>query len=370
LIRVVSVVSNDIVTDNRIHKIAVTLGLNGYVVKIVGRRLRNSHALSKRPYAAKRFRLLFNKGPLFYFFLNVRIFFYLLGTRANIILSNDLDTLLGCFLASRITRRQLVFDSHELFPEVPELVNRPRIKKIWLMLERYLICRIHYGFTVSNSIAEYYKKTYDVAFVTIRNLGRFRYDNEFEGIVKEKDTRIILYQGSLNVGRGLELAIESMQYIEGAKLRILGGGDIKANLIRLTEKLRLQDKVEFIGRVPMDLLWKYTASADVGISLEENMGLNYMYSLPNKLFDYIQARIPVIISDLPEMRAIIDWYQIGKVLEERTPQKLAGTYREVFGNLTNNKKFISKIELAARELCWEREEDKLVSLFKCVSIST
>jgi glycosyltransferase involved in cell wall biosynthesis len=370
LIRVVSVVSNDIVTDNRIHKIALTLGLNGYEVTIVGRRLKGSLPLSDRPYSTKRFRLWFNKGPLFYLNLNICIFFYLLRSRAQIILSNDLDTLPGCYAASRILKKQLVFDSHELFPEVPELVHRPLVRKIWLYLESQLIRNIHYGFTVCNSIAEYYKNTYDVAFVTIRNMGRFRNDSEFKGVKKNTDTRIIIYQGALNLGRGLELAIESMKYLEGAKLWILGDGDIKLKLVKLAADLNLNDKVEFKGRVPIEALWHYTASADVGISLEENLGLNYQYALPNKLFDYIQARLPVAISDLPEMKAIVDRYHIGKVLEDRNPYNLADTLRELLDNMKNSTKFSSNIELAARELCWEREEDKLISLFKCVSISS
>jgi glycosyltransferase involved in cell wall biosynthesis len=370
LIRIVSVVSNDIATDNRVHKIAVTLGLNGYEVTIVGRRLRTSLPLSGRPYLTHRFRMIFKKGPLFYFSLNVRILFYLLYSRPQIILSNDLDTLPGCFVASKVIKRQLVFDSHELFPEVPELVHRPWVRKIWLYLEKLLIGKIHYGLTVCNSIAEYYKNKYDIAFVIIKNVSRFRFDSEFAGIEKNPDERVVIYQGSLNIGRGLELAIESMKYLDGIKLWIIGDGDIRAKLVRMVKAMKLSGKVEFIGKVPLDALWQYTAAAHVGISIEEDLGLNYQYALPNKLFDYIQARLPVIISNLPEMKAIVNQYNIGKVLEERTPQKLAETIQEIFISMINNRKFSSDIELAARELCWEKEEDKLISLFKCVSISS
>jgi glycosyltransferase involved in cell wall biosynthesis len=157
--------------------------------------------------------------------------------------------------------------------------------------------------------------------------------------------------------------------MEGTKLWILGDGDIKQKLVRMVRKHGLQEKVHFFGKVPMDALWQYTAAADVGISLEEDLGLNYQYALPNKLFDYIQARLPVVISDLPEMKAIVTRYNIGKILEERTPQKLATTIHEVLTTMPGNKEFYSNIELAARELCWEKEEDKLVSLFRCVSIS-
>lgn len=370
MIKVVSVVSNDIVTDNRVHKIALSLEANGYQVTVIGRKLRNSEKRLNRPYNVRRFRLYFNKGPLFYLNLNIRIFFYLLFSDTRIILSNDLDTLLACSLAARVRKRQLVFDSHELFPEVPELVHRPGVRKIWQILEKKLVPKVKYGFTVSPSIADFYYTNYEVKFELIRNLGNFRYDHEFEGIDKYGKQKTILYQGALNLGRGLELLIESMRYIDGAVLQIIGSGDVDTELKRFTNKLHLENKVRFLGRLPLERLWKYTASASIGISLEENMGLNYQYALPNKLFDYIQARIPVIISDLPEMTSIVNKYKIGKVLVERTPEKLAQLINEMLAKRFIENEYVTNLELAARELCWEREEGKLIKLFKHASDPT
>lgn len=364
MIKVVSVVSNDIVTDNRIHKIALSLEANGYKVTVVGRKFKKLEKPLYRQYKIRRFRLWFNKGPFFYLNLNLRIFLYLFSTDFSIILSNDLDTLLSCKLAAVLRRKKLVFDSHELFPEVPELVHRPRVRKIWQMLEKKLVSKIKYGFTVSPSIADYYFNTYGVRFEVIRNLGNFRFDHEFEGVEKSEHRKIIIYQGALNLGRGLELLIESMQHLNGAKLQIIGAGDIASKLKRLTKKLNLEDKVKFIGRLPMERLWKYTASANIGISIEENLGLNYKYALPNKLFDYIQARIPVIISDLPEMTNIVNRYNIGEILVERTPEKLAQIIQKMINEEGSGSKYSSNLELAARDLCWEKEEDKLIKLFR------
>lgn len=369
MIKIISVVSNDIVTDNRIHKIACTLSNNGYEVLIVGRKLKKSLPLLARPYSTKRLPLLFNKGPLFYAGLNIRLLVFLLKTKADVILSNDLDTLLACSLASRLKRKKLVFDSHELFPEVPELVHRPLIRKIWLFLEKQLVKKVEFGFTVSESIASFYKNRYGVTFETIRNVNRFRPDHEFSAIRKDTSLKIIIYQGALNLGRGIELAIKSMQYLENAKLWIIGDGDIKTELVKLTTELGLSSKIEFKGRVSIEDLWNYTPLASVGISLEENLGLNYQYALPNKLFDYIQARIPVIVSDLPEMSAIVKKHKIGSVLVNRTPQNLADTIRGVFDNIIASEEFNFNILRTAQELCWEKEEEKLVMLFKRVRTS-
>ncbi len=364
MIRVISVVSNDIVTDNRIHKIATSLSENGYDVTIVGRQLRDSLSLTKRSYHTKRLRLLINKGPLFYVNLNLRLFFYLLGFKGQIILSNDMDTLPACYLVSVLKRKKLVFDSHELFSEVPELVHRPLIKNIWLMLESFLLKRIKYGFTVCQSIANHYQQKYGITFQVIRNMARFRYDHEFEENGNSSAETVIIYQGVLNLGRGLELMIQSMQYLTNTRLWLVGKGDIENELIQLTNKLKLTDRIDFLGRVAFENLWKYTSHADIGISLEENLGLNYQYALPNKLFDYLQARIPVVISDLVEMKEIVEKYDIGKIVYDRNPEKLAGLLNDMIDNELANGYYSTNLELAARELCWEREEEKLLDLFR------
>ncbi len=364
---IVSVVSNDIVTDNRIHKIATSLRENGYYVTIVGRRLRDSLPLLERPYDTKRLRLLINSGPLFYITLNIRLFLYLLRFNGQIILSNDMDTLLACYLASRIKRKKLIFDSHELFSEVPELVNRPTTKKIWMSLENFLLRKVKHGFTVCHSIANHYKQKYDISFEVIRNLARFRYDHDFEEKKKESDETIIIYQGALNLGRGLELLIQSMQFIPDAKLWLIGKGDIEQKLKQLVHKLKLEHKISFFGQLALEKLWIHTSQADVGVSLEENLGLNYQYALPNKLFDYLQARIPVVISDLDEMKGIVEKYDIGKIVYERTPEKLASLFNGLTKNELATGYYKSKLELASRELCWEQEEEKLIKLFRRVS---
>jgi len=362
--RIISAVSNDIYTDNRVHKIAQTLLANGYDVTITGRLLRHSKDVSDRPYHTRRFRLLFNKGPLFYVCLNLRLFFYLLLSKVDIILSNDLDTLPACRFAAKFRKKKLAYDSHELFPEVPELVGRPVVKSIWSFLERKLIQKIDLRMTVSPSIAQYYKDIYNVSFEVVRNISRYRSENELKQKTSEEKNYKIIYQGALNIGRGIELAIRSMQFIENSTLIIAGSGDIDEELIKMVTELSMQTKVKFTGRLSFDELWNYTRSADIGLSLEEDMGLNYRFALPNKLFDYIQARLPVIVSDLPEMKSVIKTYQIGEILEQRLPEKLAAIINHMLTIDIPEGKYTAKLALAAHELCWEIEEEKIISLFK------
>jgi len=162
-------VINDLVTDNRVHKVAVSLQKMGFEPVLVGRLLPESHEV-EREYQTKRMKLVFRKGPLFYFEYNFRLFLRLLKIKPHVFVSNDLDTLPANYLASRIKRKPLVYDSHEYFTEVPELIGRPFVKAVWTWLERLLVPRVQAAYTVCESIAEVYSDLYKVDFKVVRNL--------------------------------------------------------------------------------------------------------------------------------------------------------------------------------------------------------
>ena len=360
--RIIISVINDLTTDQRVNKVAMSLAESGYDVLLVGRRLKSSFVIEDRPYKTKRLKLVFNKTVLFYTFYNLRLFLFFLVTKVDIFLANDLDTLPANFFASKIRRKKLVFDSHELLSEVPELVNKKTIKLIWQKLENYFIPRLENCYTVCQSIADWYLEKYNVHFEVVRNIPVSN-PNIFipKRPIELPEDKIILYQGSLNLGRGLELAIKAMQHVD-ATLVIIGGGDIEEQLKELTDKLR--SKVFFLGKVPFQELDYYTKMADVGISIEENLGLNYFYALPNKLFDYIHAEIPVLVSDFPEMKRIVDEYSIGKILKERNAKSLANILNNMLTDKEQIKNWKINLKKAKEELTWENEKRVLLNVFK------
>lgn len=364
--RIYIAVTNDLVTDNRIHKVACTLLKSNARVIVIGRKRKNSLPVNNRPYKTKRFRLLFSHGPAFYLEYNIRLFLFLIFRRFDIIVSNDLDTLPASYYAGKLRLKAIVYDSHEYFTEVPELVDREFPKKVWKILEKKIVPKIRYAYTVSQSIAKAYYKKYGVDMEIIRNIPYF-VKAQFKS--KESNIREILYQGSLNVGRGLEQMIDSMQFIDDAKLTIIGDGDITDQLKQRIEEKNLGNKVVMKGKVPFEELPKHTAKADLGLALEENIGLNYYYALPNKLFDYIQARIPVLVSPFPEMQKVVNKYEIGTVYDHKDPKELAKKIKEIFELKNRYKKWKENTEIAAQELCWENEEKVLMNLYSKVGLS-
>ncbi len=334
----------------------------GFQVLLLGRELPNSLKIGQRNYSTKRFRLIFNTGALFYTEYNLRLYLFLLFAKYDVLLANDLDTLPANFLASKVRKKDLVYDSHEYFTEVPELVNRPQIKKIWESIESRILPAIKSAYTVSNSIAKVYEEKYGIKFKVVRNIP-FASNIIIDNNSANKSTKIILYQGALNIGRGLKQAILSMHFIEKAKLIIAGDGDIKVDLEQLVSNEKLQDKVEFTGRLPIDELQKLTPTADLGLSIEEDLGLNYRYALPNKLFDYIQARVPVLVSNLPEMAAIVNQYKIGETTGSLEPRILADKINKALFDNKQRKTWKSNLERAAKELTWENEEKILKEIY-------
>lgn len=376
--KIIVSVTSDLVSDNRVHKVCNTLTDMGFVVLLVGRVLPNSLPLGKRMYKTKRFRLLFTKGALFYAEYNFRLLLFLLFTKFDVVLANDLDSLTANFLASNVKHKPLVYDSHEYFTEVPELIGRPHVKKVWQWLERKMVPHIKHAYTVCGSIATIYTEKYGTEFKVVRNLpvaarGNFRGAADSDPLLKvvgnspaaaeSNAVKIVLYQGAINIGRGLEQAVLAMKYLENVKLIVAGDGDIKPRLEELVEKENLQNKVGFTGRLAIDDLAKLTPQADLGLSIEEDLGLNYRFALPNKLFDYIQAQVPVLVSNLPEMAAIVNRYQIGEITDTLDPEILAGKIKMAISDVSKRKIWAENLKIAARDLTWENEKKVLEEIY-------
>ena len=354
--RVIISVINDLATDQRVHRVARLLSSEGVEVICIGRILPDSPEPEDVPFRIERFRMRLSSGPFFYAFYNLRLWLKLLFARKpDLLIPNDLDTLPACYLASRIRKIPLIYDSHELFTQMPELIHRKRVQTIWKWIERILLPRIRYAVTVNYSIATIYRRLYGTPFRVVRNMPERNVCQSLEEARKgHRGKQMIIYQGALNVGRGLELMIDAMQFLEDAHFVIAGSGDIKLELQKRVEERGVSERVEFVGRLlPRDLA-ALTGQADLGISLEEDRGLNYRYALPNKLFDYIQCRVPVLCSALPEMTRIVESYGVGVASGEKDPEKLAGIIRYMLKERSGGA-WKEALDLAAEELCWENE---------------
>lgn len=350
-------VTSDLSTDQRILKVAHSCQQNDYKVIVVGRRLKSSTELQV-PFATKRLKLLFNSSFLFYAEFNIRLFFLLLFSKADIFLANDTDTLVANFVASKLRNVPLVFDAHELFPEVPELQNRHSVQKFWTSIEDHIFPQLTHCYTVCDSIAEYYNNKYKVDMQVVRNLPYYR--KSTERLLQYADKKIILYQGALNIGRGLEWMIDAMPHIDQAILVIIGDGDIRPELEQRVIDKKLSGKVIFKGRIDGSELYKYTSSAHIGLCLLSNMGLSYYYALPNRVFDFIQAGVPILASNFPEIAKIVATHHTGILIDHYGPTYLASVANDMLTNPIDTNHFA---ELSS-QYCWENEEGILLNILR------
>lgn len=355
--RIILSVSNNLEGDQRVNKVATSLHQHGYNVTVVGTQSRPCHTYT-RPYKTERMPAIFKKGFLFYGELNIRLFWRLLFAKCDLMIANDTDTIAANFLASVIRRKPMTADLHELFPEVPEVVNRPFVKRFWTKIEDLILPHLKHGYTVCASIAEHYRKRYGIHLGVVRNIPPKK---NYEGKNNRLDfgeRKIVLYQGAVNVGRGIEWIIEAMPLVENAVFVVIGNGDIKAEMEQKCKELGVTDRIFFLGHVPFDELSDYTRSADLGVCLLKKQGLSYYYSLPNRVFDYMQQHVPLLATDFPEIAKILRTYGTGELVTHYEPAFLAETIQRMLSTPIDHGVF----EKACQQFNWENEEQTLLSI--------
>jgi len=358
--QIILTVTNDLNYDQRMIRICTSLSNAGYNVLLVGRIRSFSKPLVSRPFDQLRLNCFFNQGKLFYIEYNIRLLFFLFFRSFDIISAVDLDTLAPAYICAKIRRKICVYDAHEYFSEVPEVVNRPSVKRVWEALAQWLIPKIQHCYTVGQSLADELSARYQNTFAVIRNLP---WRSEIPATKSSPNRPILLYQGVLNDGRGLEAAIGALQQLKAVELWLAGEGDLSAELRTLAKESGVADRVQFLGYLTPEALKDLTPQATIGLNLLENKGLNYYYSLANKAFDYIQAGLPAIHMDFPEYRLLNEEYQIGKLIKDLKPESLQAAIEELLDNPQEYEKIRQNCRLAAQELTWEQEEKKLLQIY-------
>ncbi|MFN3404411.1 MAG: glycosyltransferase [Cytophagaceae bacterium] len=356
--RILFTVTNDLTYDQRMHRICSTLSEAGFQVTLIGRKRRSSVPLTDKSYLQKRLACIFQKGKLFYLEFNIRLLFHLLFKKADIMCAIDLDTIIPVYIVTKIRRTVMVYDAHELFTEVPEVIRRPAVRRIWLQVEKIIVPKLKYAYTVSENLQRIFSERYSVRFGLIRNVPvRKNYV-----VNNEKAERYIIYSGAVNEGRGIEYLLDVMAETD-CRLVIAGDGDILENMKALAREKGIEDKVEFRGYVQPGDLQKLISEAYIGVNLLENKGLSYYYSLANKFFDYIQAGIPQLTVDFPEYAAINKRYQVAHLVPMKI-EEIKNGLRKLLDDRDYYDHLVRNCKAAAEEYNWEREKITLVNFYK------
>ncbi len=360
--RIVCCVTSDPAYDQRMIRICGALQRAGYDVTLVGRRRPQSGPLPGQPFRQVRLNMRrVDRGKLLYLLFSLKLLVFLLFRKADALCAIDLDTILPVYLVSRLRRLRRVYDAHELFTEMEEVVKRPATHRMWLAIERATVPHFRWGYTVSAGYAAEFERRYGVQYALVRNATILQ--------PVQTDTPhgsgYILYQGAVNHGRCFEQLLPAMKDVDG-RLLICGEGNFLDAAKALVAEYGLEGKVQFIGYVPPKELPGYTRGAAVGITLFTATSLSNRLSLANRFFDYMHAGVPQLAPRYPEYEAVNKAFEVACLLDAVTPATIAGALNRLLHDAAYHRRLHDAC-LQAREVYnWQAEEARLLGVWDAV----
>jgi glycosyltransferase involved in cell wall biosynthesis len=306
------------------------------------------------------------------------IFFYLkfiwhiklklITINASIIFAEDIYTLPFVVIFGKLKRAKIYYDSRELFGHLAGLKEKKFKQSFWKWVEKFFIKKADQIMVTGAMDGEFLKKEYGVKYIILlRNLPRYYKPSLnldlHSNLHIDKSRKIILYQGVLLKGRGIEKVFAVLKELSDHVFVIAGGDEYEEYYQNLAEKMNLTDQVFFLGKLTQEDLPQVTASVDIGVSLIENLSTSYYYALPNKLFEYIMAEVPVIVSNLPQMKEVVEKYDVGFAVDINNKDELITAIKKLSedSELYESKK--QNCRIASQELNWEKEIVNVLKTF-------
>jgi glycosyltransferase involved in cell wall biosynthesis len=361
----VSVIS-DLTTDQRVIRICTSLQQMGFDVLVIARSFNNSLALDTYNFKAKRIKCFFRKGIMQYAEFNFKLFFKLIFVKTDYFLANDLDVLIPNYILSTIRGKKIFYDTHEYFTGVPELKDSPLKRKTWKFFENWIFPKLPIVYTINDSVKNKYQEEFNKEITVVRNVPFTTEKIKANLPDKLQHKIILLLQGAgINVGRGGVELLEAMKYLPDNYYLLFVGSGTQWEYIKIKRiEWNLQTKTEMIDKVPPSKLREYTSWAHIGFSLDSFDDLNCLFNLPNKIFDYIHASVPIIATGIPEVKLIVEGYNCGICLNNFKPEHIADAVKTLVADKERYATYKNNCVAAAKELCWENESEKLKDIYK------
>ena len=285
---------------------------------------------------------------------------------ADVYHSNDLNTLPQGIICSKIfKRRYLVYDSHEVQS------SRTGYGKSAYYIEKFLIKFIDKMIMTNRTRAEYVKELYNIELPEIvHNYPFYTKDDSIENkydlysmLNIPTDKPILLYQGGIQVGRGLDKIVEAIDKFNDGITVFIGDGKIKPQIMKMVEDRNLSEKVRFLNKVPVDELKYYTANAYLGFQVLNNVCFNHYSASSNKLFEYMMSKVPVITCNFPEIKRVVQEEQIGLVVDSHNPDEIANAVNTLLEDKELHSMCSENCTKAREKYNWNNEKEKFVKIY-------
>ena len=346
--------------DTRCKNLFDTLSANGFEVEFIGFDWLTSDFIESHGrisiYKIKKSFLSISFYLKFIWHLKIK----LVTCRASIIFAEDIYTLPFVVIFGKLKRAEIFYDSRELFGFLAGLKHKKLKQFFWKWVEKLFIKKANYVIATGQMDVEFLKNEFKLNnTLLLRNLPRYYKSSEIINLHSqlgiEKNIKLLLYQGMLLKGRGIEKIFAILKEIPECRFLIAGGGDFEEYYKNLAVDMNIKDQVFFLGKFTQGDLPKLTASADVGISIIENLSKSYYYALPNKLFEYIMAEIPVIVSDLPQMKETVEKYDVGFAVDYNDDNQIISAIKRLTEDKNLYESKMQNCHIASQELNWEKE---------------
>jgi len=310
-----------------------------------------------------------SKSSIKYYLSFLRILFSeLLKTNSSIYIAEDIYTLPLVTFITKLRGAKLYYNSREFYAFLGGLRNRKKLQAAIRAIEKFFIKKTDKVLVTGEGDAEFLQEYYGISnTVVIRNLPLERkperkIDLRAKLNIPENDL-ILLYQGVILEGRGFKQILNALSEVDNYHLVTLGSGVFQSEYEKLAEELKISNRVHFLGTIDQTELINYTAAADIGIALIENISKSYYYALPNKLFEYIMAEVPVLSSNLPQMKKIVKEYKVGEVIDIEKNDELTSRLKSLMTNRDHLFEYKQNCKAASFELNWQKEYEKVKFLF-------
>ncbi len=350
--------------DSRVLNLTASLKEAGYSVRVTSFDLFNKDFIEVRG-DVSIFKLERKKPSiLFYFNFARKLVKELKRSNADIYFAEDIYTLPFTAYYARKKGGKLFYNSRELYAFLGGHTKKRYLSFLLKSIEKIFIKKCDVVLTTGEMDTEFIKGTYSLSnVITVRNIPAYSAPGNIAGVRNElnipHDAVLLLYQGVLLNGRGIPKIFRSLVKIPDAHLLILGDGEQRENFKLLARQLGIETRVHFYGMINHNELINYTAAADIALALIENISVSYYYALPNKLFEYIMAGVPVISCDLPQMKKIIEDYNTGVAINAESEDDIYNAMLKMINGREKLKSYRQNCLEAAKELNWQKEFEKL-----------
>ena len=378
---VAMMVWNEFINDARVLKEANTLQSNRYRVTVNALKLKNETPESEEVCSAIKVKRISGKKPRAgnhrksqlsalikassQMFSMIIMMVSVARSKPDIIHAHDIEVLPAAWFASKLSGALLVYDAHEIS------TSREGFQSLrkWIgWIEKKLMPRADATITTTEMRAKYFSRAYGIPRPTVLQNRPSYYETRPSTRIRDELSLsqawpIVLYQGGLQAGRGLEMFVRAAQGIENVYFVLIGSGRLEDDLKQLVSELGVSHKVKFLSMVALSELPDYTASADIGVQPLQNTCLNHYSTDSNKLFEYVLAGLPVIATNFPEIAKIVNQYEVGLLIDESL-EGLILAIKRLIDEPELRDKFAMNALKARRNLCWESQEAYLLELYE------